>query len=1031
LLSHKDIPYASIFEGHKWISLFKREIQNVEKSNIISVITGLTSIVFALVIFIVESIRDSKNLDNKRVLLQISNLWTLVVFTILALLNFIIFKINIFSIIFPVIIGGLSIYSFWKIIVYLINPIIQEEDVKSFLKKRIQNNINESIRERIGNNLLFEKVGYDKEVKIEYTLSKKWISENGSDYVFIDAEQEGRIIDINLEELKKLTEYLKIEAERLNFKVRPIDVNIAILGDNPVTKKDSQKIYYKKIYLLKRYMEYMPPTSIFTDESKTIFALPKEFTLNESVIKNVKSMIPHIFKFSKDRPSSEIFRKEMKGIKDRVISAIRSTSLGAVEELKQSYLYLAEIFLETIYQYGGSYSSEQAKKERGNFFEGWNEVRWLRQDIRELIQVASDCDNHDIISNIIFLPTSIAIRAFHVKDHFLFQEFLSFNSYIYYLANEKPEGQIRSFMLDRSWRHLKELSDLYIEPKIKDRDKNVDKKELLEYRDFALFIFKTFQGLMKASFDKKDMASFTIFVEEFLSLYKGIEKEYIDSENIKHSLDHAIGVEEKKKIELSLEKQLIKEEVIERVLLAKKQVLFALASKIFSSYQRNKTDDLIKQFFDFINSKINLSVEELTKVFDSCRNFNSEDYWGWDDWETIPDGEVHIIDFYSKLDYYYCVKILGLLRNLSADQVAEIDMPHSRELAFLAENSPGNETLVSKLNIIKKNAQDWSFVIDQQSVDKIDKCIELLQLIKKKQEIKEEDYLKTAEINPEKLGEFKEKVKNGFAESAKIRPLVKIYGVYVDKTNEAPGSSIPSYGYNQIDEKAAFLKDWYVHYGGWGEQYGTGMANSEDQIFFKQIVENLTEKKEIDSNRLITVISESVNKYGFTDPVIIQSLEYMIEYNSIKGSEHFIDKWRYDCPKNKISNLQGFIGVLKYDSMVIPVFDIFVREENLNNKVVITDLSKLGVWEQYSPSDKLEDNQYVDGIFYLNISDLNVDNKVRTKIISENSDWLQKYEDKEGYLRQKVSVKIYQKFRFTISDQSKGLVISVLKSTEN
>jgi hypothetical protein len=1030
--SHRDVPYGSLFDVTKWIPFLRGESQTSDTSNLISIITGITSVVFALVIFVAESIRDSKNPDQKRVLLRISNLWPLVLFTILSLLNFLIFKVTIFGIIFPIIIAFLSIYSFWKIIIHLVNPVAQEEDNSAFLRKRIQDNVNESIRERLGNNIILEKVGYDKDIKFEYTFSKSWLTGNIEDYIFIDSDSEGRIVDVNLEELQKLTNYLKSEAEKLGFKIYPTETTIAT-STGATTKKESKKDDYKKIYLLKRFGEYIPPTSIFTDDSKVIFAIPKEFSVNESIPKFVRGVIPHIFRFSKDRPSSETFRKEMKGIKDRVINAIKSTSLGSVEELKQSYLDLAEIFLETIHDYGGGYSAEQAKKERGNFFEGWNEIRWLRQDIRELIQIASDSDNQDIISDIIFLPTAIAIRAFHAKDHFLFQEFLSFNSYVYYLASNKPEGQIRSFMLERCWRHLKEISDLYIESKIKDRDNSVTKQDMLEYKDFALYIFKLFQTLIKASFDKKDYKSFEIFVNEFAGIFKRIDRdiEYPNSEHLKLSLQHITDPDQKKKVEIQIEKQIIKEDVVERLSLAKKQVFFALASKVLDFYKKQPSNESLKQFFDLINSQLTLSIEELTKVFDSCRNFTSEDYWGWDDWETIADGEVHVIDVHSKFDYFYCVKILGLLRGMTDEQIAQLDMPYSRDLAFLAENRNDNNTLVSKLNQIKQNPQDWLFIIDQQAIDKIDKCIELLQVIKQKQEDKEKEYLKTVEIDPEKLQEFKTKIKDGFTESTKVRPLVKVYNAYKDKFEENPGTTIPSYGYNQVDEKAAFVKDWYVHYGGWGDQYGSGMANSEDQIFFETIVNNLTQKIDIRSDSLISSINENIDKYGFTDPVVIQSLDYMLEYDSIKGSEYFIDKWKNDCPKTKISHLGGFLGVLKYGSRVVPVFDIFVREKTLNNKVVVTDLSELGVWEQYLPVDKPEDVAFVDGIFYIRVSDLNIDNEVRQKILSENSAWLQEYSDKEGYLRQKVNVRVYQKFRFLIKDVQKGFLLSVSTTVGN
>jgi hypothetical protein len=67
----------------------------------------------------------------------------------------------------------------------------------------------------------------------------------------------------------------------------------------------------------------------------------------------------------------------------------------------------------------------------------------------------------------------------------------------------------------------------------------------------------------------------------------------------------------------------------------------------------------------------------------------------------------------------------------------------------------------------------------------------------------------------------------------------------------------------------------------------------------------------------------------------------------------------------------------------------------LNNKVVITDLHDLGIWQQYLPIDRPGDEDYLDGIFYIKVSDLNVEDAVREKILSENSNWLQEYSDKE------------------------------------
>ena len=143
--------------------------------------------------------------------------------------------------------------------------------------------------------------------------------------------------------------------------------------------------------------------------------------------------------------------------------------MGEVEELTATYMLVAEEFLTTLNELGGGYTAEQARNERGALFQGWNEVRWLVSDIRELIMVASDTDNANVIEKISYLPYAIAARAIQAGDHLLFQELLSFATFIYWLAAAKPpSSSARSIMIERSWRFLKELSDFYVQPLFKE-----------------------------------------------------------------------------------------------------------------------------------------------------------------------------------------------------------------------------------------------------------------------------------------------------------------------------------------------------------------------------------------------------------------------------------------------------------------------------------------------------------------------------------------------------------------------------------
>ena len=995
-----------------------------------AVFTGLVSLVFALIIFIAESIRDGKNPEQRRVLLEISFLWPIAAFTSLALLNFLWFKVVILSLIFPIIISISIVYSFWRVINNLIDPEARENERVKMVKERIKKIIFESIRERIGNNILFGKVGKDKDIKLEYTFSKSWLDESASRYIFIESKEEGWLSDINFLELNKLVNVLENAARQMGFSLYLESSPTLESGEEgqDARKSGYKSGFLKKAYLLKRYGEHLPPSSIFTEGSKVILALPKEFNGKPSLIDYVNESISHIFRFKKNEPASEIFRRELQGTKDQLVTAIRSESLGSIEELKQTYLDLAESFLETLHEFGGGFSYEQAGKERGNFFEGWNEIRWLNQDIRELIIVAMSSDNRDVISNIIFLPTAIAVRAIQARDHLLFQEFVDFSPFIYYLTKDKPDGELKSFVINRSWKYLKELSSFYIDPKLEDRHDSRDIKKLEEYKNFALYILKVFQSMLKDSFERKDEDTFETVIDEFLKLHKHFdpENDHPDSKHLEMSLQWEASEQKKSEIKKRIDFQKEKEKISRRIKLAKEQVLFGLTGKILEKYNQSRQDDILKKFFENAVNKLPSDIKRLAKVFDSSRNFKTEDFWGWDNWEMIPDGEVRSIDVSGKLDTLFCVKSLQILGGKSEEEIKSIKLPHSRSFAYLADDNPSSGALIAILNAIASKPEEWRHILTDIQISKIEAFKKIIKESKEAQEKSEEEYLKTAVVDEDKLKEFKRKLHEEFKKTGHIRPIANKLKIYRDLTSQNPKKKIPSWGYNQIDAKAAFIKKWHVHYSEWGEQYGQGMASSEDQIAFEVMIDGVGSKKEVNKQNVIQEVEDVVLSGKLKNPIIFQTLDHLFEYEQIKKSELFISNYHQDCPKTEFDGFSGYMGVLKLKGSNVPVIDLFIHKKELKNKLVITDFEGLGTWNQYSPIDNPEDNNYKDGIFLLRISDLNKENGTRSKIITENPAWLQKYDDKDGYLRQHVIIKLYQKFKFEIKNPALGYCFDVI-----
>jgi hypothetical protein len=423
---------------------------------------GLVAIAVALIVFVAESVRGSKNYDEKRVLLKVSFLWPMALLVTTSPLIFLYPPTTRLSVILFAGIMGLALVGFARVLNNLLNAGSSIRAQRLFLKDRVRRVVLYSAQERIGNKLLFERLGIGKEIEIEPTISRSWLPGRQKNYTFIPAPGHGTLSDINLDELKKLAQYLEQRkiadvapqaTEQIGETAGPRQVNTS-----PADGKMS------RAYLLRRFQEEVPEDTIFSGNT-SILAIPISLAHDKAIVEETRIRAKHIFKFSAKEPPSAAFRREMESTKDRLVAAIQTKSLGAIDDLKQTYLLIAEEFLTILTELGGGYSAKQARDERSSLFSNWSEVRWMVRDVRELLVAASETDNIDVIREIAFLPYAIATRALQAGDQLLFQEFLDFSSFLYSLASEKPkESRVRAFMTDRSWRHLRDFAEYHIQP---------------------------------------------------------------------------------------------------------------------------------------------------------------------------------------------------------------------------------------------------------------------------------------------------------------------------------------------------------------------------------------------------------------------------------------------------------------------------------------------------------------------------------------------------------------------------------------
>jgi hypothetical protein len=161
------------------------------------------------------------------------------------------------------------------------------------------------------------------------------------------------------------------------------------------------------------------------------------------------------------------------------------------------------------------------------------------------------------------------------------------------------------------------------------------------------------------------------------------------------------------------------------------------------------------------------------------------------------------------------------------------------------------------------------------------------------------------------------------------------------------------------------------------------------------------------------------------NPAILQSLAFADETAEFRKNSAFTFKsgsqshtaWR---------NLNGFMGVLRIGAQHVPVFNALVRLPEELNKILVFDLHEYLRWHQFSPDDAPDERGDVHGPLLISVTDLNLDEQKRSAIVAQNPPWLQKQRDPIAYLRGRVLVNAYEKFRIDIKEPKTAVCFNLL-----
>lgn len=272
------------------------------------------------------------------------------------------------------------------------------------------------------------------------------------------------------------------------------------------------------------------------------------------------------------------------------------------------------------------------------------------------------------------------------------------------------------------------------------------------------------------------------------------------------------------------------------------------------------------------------------------------------------------------------------------------------------------------------------------------------------------------------LAQFTGAVVRSLRDTARLRAILDAQGALELLPNDHPGRAIHSLGFNQVDDKTAYIAQDRTHFAGWGEAYGQGLAHSEDEVAFDQMTSGAAEQRSLTRGAIITGIVAALG--GLKQPIVIQSLGHA-EENEIRRHEDFTPKYHESLRSSPHNALNGFMGELTVGERKVTLFDAFMRSAKLKGKVLVMDAAEFVRWRQYAPDDAADERPFISDLVLVRVRDLNVENAARDDILRSDPEWLRAEAHKEVHLRGRVLVNIYEKFRVEIRDAKAGRCLTI------
>ena len=868
-------------------------------------------------------------------------------------------------------------------------------EAEVLLQERVAASVDSSIDTRIGNNILFKEV---ERLPLEYKFFKPKRKEAAS-YVTLSVRTEGRLEDIDL---RKLERFLDGLPRRPGLEAVEVEAQPALV-ESEISREARRP---KNVYLLKRFRERIRPDDkavVLLEKAAFSQLAPAEL---EEEIQDIFLVLP----IDDIDDGSEEIRQELVVLRNSLIDAVRDGRADSVVEGLRTYTELAQVFLGRLRPFNQPYTRKRVREESTWFGEGWPEIDWIQKDFQEILDEAFRHERISVLRHLLFFPISLAGIGLREGDYYLFHHFTTWlPGYSYDLSRKLHDEDLRQFVVDRCWRHLKEFSDLYVGHYLEQAVTDVRIRAIEEISEGVIL---TFNNLLRSTFDHRDILSFKLLLRGLRGCFEHLELRLQDMGNLRGQLEQPdLSAEDRERLKEEVRLQEIAVSIPKTIDKRRQQLLFGLEAWALRRYRLGRLKD--EEFNQWHGAFGGMgSAVHLFSVLTACVQHETEDFFRWDWWvleEHEGTGAVHI-DFDSSLMQLYCLRALEELKSVPAEERARRKLPVSRETRYIFER------LRETVQAMQADEGVWRPVLGDEGLAAIPALLALVDEAVTRGRQEEIDQLIAAPLDQHRINAFKEEFRVSWEEHATLRNIIKECGNY--RFGGAAPTGLGFYGVNQLEPKDIFAQGEFISMHGVGENFGRSLAEQENAVVIRESVKVL--RKE----------NQSRVKPSKVIPAIDAALD-LLRQRQLMPSIIILNAW---LARRTIENAPGFEPVAKgirrgqeigsYKGC--PAYAIHSR---MRDMVLTMDLKAVGAWKQYVPRQEMPGEEFLAEVFTFCLQP--VSDAFASELTAQKEDFKRDPEtntvlnngEAVRRLRQRVHLRILQQFEFSVENPDAGIKI--------